>query len=103
VTRGEIWWVEDPQSGRRPFLLLTRDEAIPVLRAVIGIPASRTVRRIRTEVPLGPEDGMPTECVLSCDNPTVLPKAFFTERICSLRGERMHEVCGALAVATGCS
>jgi hypothetical protein len=41
--------------------------------------------------------------VLSLENTTLLPKAFFVERICRLGVERMREVCGALGVATGCS
>ena len=103
MTRGEVWWVEDPEAGRRPFLVLTREEALPVLRSLIGVPATRTVRGIPTEVPLGREDGMPSDCVLLLDNTTLLPKAFFVERICRLGLDRMREVCAALGIATGCS
>ena len=38
-----------------------------MLRAVIGVPATRTIRDIPTEVRLGPADGMPDECALSLD------------------------------------
>lgn len=103
MTRGDVWWAEDPLSGRRPFLVLTRQAAIPVLSAVIAVPATRTIRGIPTEVPIGPEDGMPESCVLSTDNVSVVPKAHLVERICHLGVERMAEVCRALAVATGCS
>src|SRR5207244_431835 len=103
VTRGEVWWGEDLAAGRRPYLLLTRADAVPVLHSVLAVPATRTVRGIATEVPLGPEDGMPSDCALSLDNTTLMPKAFLTEMICSLRGDRMHEVCKALRVATGCT
>lgn len=103
MTRGEVWWVERPRVGRRPHLVLTRPEAVPVLNSVIAVPATRTIRKLRTEVLIGPDDGMPAECVLSCDNTTLVPKVFFSERICELRGDRMHEVCEALAIATGCS
>ncbi len=81
---------------------MTRQTAIPIVHAIHAVPATRTIRGIPTEVPLGPEDGMPQECVLSLDNLSLVPRAFFVERICRLRAERMHEVCGALAVATGC-
>jgi mRNA interferase MazF len=70
---------------------------------VLGVPTTRTARGIPTEVELGSEDGMPDACVLSLDNVTVLPKAFFRERICTLGPERMDAVCRALARATGCS
>ena len=102
MSRGEVWWVEDPSAGRRPHLVLTRDGAIPVVNAVLAVPATTSIRRIPTEVPLGREDGMPTECVLTVDNTTLLPKGFFIDRICTLGPERMESVCRALSHATGC-
>jgi mRNA interferase MazF len=102
VTRGEVWWVEDPGAGRRPHLVLTRDAAIPVLHNVLAVPATTSIRGIPTEVALGHEDGMPKECVLNVDNATLLPKSFFIEPICTLAPERMESVCRALAHATGC-
>ncbi len=102
VNRGEVWWVEHPDAGRRPHLVLTRQAAIPVLNAYIAVPATRTVRGIPTEVPMGPEDGMPADCALSLDNVTVVPRSFFVERVCRLTTERLTEVCSALGLATGC-
>jgi mRNA interferase MazF len=102
VRRGEIWWVEDPAAGRRPHLVLMRDAAIPSLGSVIAVPATTTIRGIPTEVELGPEDGMPRDCVLSFDNTTLLPKAFFVEPICTLGADRLASVCKALDHATGC-
>lgn len=103
VRWGEVWWVEDPDVGRRPHLVLTRDRAVPVLHSVIAVPATTTARRVPTEVRVGVEDGMPDDGVLTLDNLTLMPKAFFRERICSLGPERMAQVCQALARATGCS
>ena len=103
MKRGEVWWVERPDAGRRPHLVLTRDVAIAPLSRVLGVPATRTVRGIATEVELGPDDGMPERCVLSLDNVRVLPKAYFVERICKLGPEPMDRVCRALAIATGCA
>ena len=102
VSRAEVWWVEDPAAGRRPHLVLTRDAAIPVVNTVLAVPATTTVRGIPTEISLGRKDGMPTECVLTVDNTTLLPKSFFINRICTLGPERMESVCRALALATGC-
>jgi mRNA interferase MazF len=103
VARGEVWWVEDPEVGRRPFLVLTRQAAIPILHSLLGVPATRTVRQIPTEVVLDRSDGMPDECALSMDNLRPVPKAYFRERITRLSVERMTEVCRALAVASGCA
>ena len=102
VSRGEVWWVEDPAAGRRPHLVLTRQRAIPVLHSVVAVPATTTARQIPSEVPLGAEDGMPQDCVLSLDNLTLMPKAFFVERICRLSPLKLRQVCAALAIATGC-
>ena len=102
MRRGEIWWVERPSAIRRPYLVLTRDAAIPRLESILGVPTTRTIRGIPTEVELGPRDGMPAPCVLSLDNTRVIRKSYFVDRICELQPERMHHVCEALAVATGC-
>jgi mRNA interferase MazF len=97
-----MWWVERPNVGRRPHLIVTRDAAIPVLNSLIAVPATRTVRGIETEVPLLRDEGMPSDCVLSLDNLSRVPKAFFVERICELRGDLLAQVCRALAYATDC-
>lgn len=102
VNRGEVWWVDDPELGRRPHLVLTRQAAIPILEGYLAIPATRTIRGIRTEVALGREDGMPERCVLTLDNMGVVYREFFAERICALGPDRLAEVCRALTVATGC-
>lgn len=103
MNRGEIWWAVDPEAGRRPFLVLARETAVPVLNRVIAVPATRTVRDLPTEVSLGPEDGMPSECVLAVDNITAIRKERLTEPITRLGPERMAQVCAALAIATGCA
>lgn len=97
-----MWWVERPTDGRRPYLVLVRDSAIPVMQTLVCVPATRTIRGIPSEVELGPDDGMPDRCVLSLDNVRVLPKSHFVERICTLGPERMAHVCRALGIATGC-
>jgi mRNA interferase MazF len=102
VTRGEVWWAEHPEAGRRPFLILTREAAIPVLTRVLAVPATRTIRNIPSEVLLSEDDGMPERCALSFDNVTTLPKALLTERICRLGVERLTEACRALKIASGC-
>lgn len=95
--------MEHPDAGRRPFLVLTRQAAIPVLNALLAVPATRTIRLIPTEVVLGIDDGMPEECALSLDNLTLVPKELFRNRITRLSVERMSEVCRALTLASGCS
>ena len=102
VDRGEVWWVEHPEAGRRPACVLTRQAAIGVLSSVLVAPATRTIRGIPTEVPLGPQDGMPSDCALSFDNLTTVPKALLTTRITALPEPKLAELCDALRAATGC-
>lgn len=100
--RGEVWWGELEGVGRRPFLVMTRSAAIPVLHSVLAAPITRTIRDIPTELRLTPDDGMPTECVASFDNLRVVPKAYLVERQCALDPMRLADACQALHVAVDC-
>jgi mRNA interferase MazF len=102
VNRGDICWLEFPDEKRRPALILTRAEAIPVMQKVIISYLTSTIRGIPTEVLLRVEDGVPRECVANLDNLRSVPRALLTEPLTSLSGARMHEVCKALSIATGC-
>ena len=102
MRRGEVWWAEPPEAGRRPHLVLTRDSAIPVLGSVLVAPATRNVRGIPTEVALTTDDGMPEDCALTLDNVRIIDKSFLVERMCTLGPATMDRVCRALAIATGC-
>jgi Growth inhibitor len=102
VARGEVWWYEHPGAERRLFLILTRDEAIPYLNQVLGVPVTTTIRGIPTEVALDRADGMPTECVLTFDNVAPIRLSLCTERVTTLSDERMDEACKALGRATSC-
>jgi mRNA interferase MazF len=102
VKRGDICWYEDLEEGRRPALILTRNEAIPVMRKVTVAFVTSTIRNIPSEVRLGAGDGMPAECVVNLDNLRQVSRALLNDPITSLAGKRMDEVCHALAIATGC-
>ena len=100
--RGDIWWGEIEDIGRRPFLVMARSAAIPILHSVLAAPITRTIRGIPTELLLGPDDGMPTECAASFDNLRPVPKAYLVDRICTLREVRIEEACAALRRAVEC-
>ncbi len=100
--RGEVWWGEIEDVGRRPFLVMTRSAAIPVLHNLLAAPITRTVRDIPTEVHLGLDDGMPSDCAASFDNLRVVPKAYLVDRVCALDPIRMVEACHALRAAVDC-
>ena len=74
VARDEIFWADlGPPAGRRPVCIITRDAAASVLTALTCAPITRTSRGIRSEVQVGPEDGLPEPCVISCDNIITVP------------------------------
>ncbi len=102
VQRGEVWWGEEPSIGRRPFLVFSSDEVIPVLRTVLAVPATRTIRGIPSEVRLGRDDGMPDDCALSFDNATVLDQSLLVERICRLDPATLAAACRAWRAAAAC-
>jgi mRNA interferase MazF len=102
VGRGEVWWHEHPDESRRPYLILQRDAAIPVLTQLLAVPATRTRRGIPTEVGLDEADGMPQACVLALDNLRQVRPSYLTRRITALGPERMREVCQALHAAVDC-
>jgi mRNA interferase MazF len=102
VARGDVCWLELESEGRRPVLVLTRDEAIPTLNAVVVALITRTIRGIPSEVELGPADGMPVECAATLDNLRTVPKALLTESITKLDLDLMDRVCRSLNLATGC-
>lgn len=102
MNRGDVYFYEHPEWGRRPVLVLTRNAAIPVVKRVLTASITRTIRNIPTEVLLDEDDGMPDRCVVSLDNLGDAWKAMLTERITTLSVERMSAVCASLALAVGC-
>ena len=89
-------------EGRHPVCVLTREEAIPSLRNIVVATVTSHKWGIRSEVPLGREDGVPRECVISLDNLRTVPKAQLTEPITRLSSKKMAELCAALDASTGC-
>jgi len=102
VRRGEIWWAElAPPAGRRPVLLLSRNEAYAVRELVTVAPVTTRTRHIPSEVPLEPEDGLPKPCVVNMDTITTIAKRSLQERLVSLSAKKLKEVEAALHFALG--
>ena len=60
----EIWWANLPApAGRRPVLLLSRDDAYEYLNKFLVAEVTTTVRNIAMEVSLGPAEGLQKRCV----------------------------------------
>ena len=100
MKRGEVWWARLPSPiGRRPVVLLSRDEAYHVRALVTVAPVTTTVRRIPVEVPLGPEDGLPKSCVVNLDTLMTVRKAQLTEFIVLLGPQKIDRINHALQFA----
>ena len=102
MRRGEVWWAElASPAGTRPVLLLSRDEAYLVRDLVTVAPVTTRVRHIPAEVPLGPEDGLPRNCVANLDIVTTIARASLRERVTALSPEKIRAVDAAIRFALG--
>ena len=99
--QGEIWWAE-AQDKRRPVLVVTRSEAVPVLTWVVVAPVTRTVRGIPTEIALGEADGLDMDCAASFDNLQPIRRGFLANRVSAGGLHRHAEICSALAALADC-
>jgi mRNA interferase MazF len=71
------------------------------LTGIVVAPITRTVRRIATEIALGPDEGLCVECVASFDNLQRIRRSTLTQRAGEL-GVRSSELCTALRTLADC-
>ena len=96
----EIWWADLPKpAGRRPVLLLSRDDAYGVLNKFVAAEITATIRHIPIEVPLGKAEGMLKPCVVNCDNLRTISKSYLVEKISQIPAKRIREVKRAVGYA----
>lgn len=104
MRRGDVWWAELPApAGKRPVVLLSRNEAYAVRALVTVAPVTTRARHIPTEVPLGPEEGLSKRCVANLDVVTTVPKGALTQRVAALPPAKVAAVDRALKFALGLS
>jgi mRNA interferase MazF len=102
MRRGEVWWADLPEpAGRRPVVLLSRNEAYVVRELVTVAPLTTRARDIPTEVALSQADGLPKACVANLDTITTIPKRSLTARIANLAPAKVQAVDTALRFALG--
>lgn len=101
--RGEVWWCELPDVGRRPVVVLSRDAAIPRLKRALVAPCTTTIRGLPSEVLLVPgADPIPRRSAVNLDSVESVSVGVLVDRLGRLRDDRMVEVCAALEVAVAC-
>ena len=104
VSRGEIWMVEFKRPDkRRPVLVLTRQEVIGFLNTVMVAPITSALRGAPGEVPVGIAEGLKHESAVNLDHVQTVQQNRLHKYVGSLSGDKMAEVCRALAIATGCA
>ena len=102
--RGEVWWCELAQVGRRPVVVLSRDAVIPRHRRALVAPCTTTIRGLVSEVVLEPgDDPIPLRSAVNLDSVESVAVTVLVDRLGRLADTRMREICAALAVAVDCA
>lgn len=88
--------METSNQKHRPVLVVTRDEALPVLNNVVIAPVTSTIRAIPTCIPVGPQEGIDHDSVATLDNLAAVPKSTLTLRLGTLGPGGRQRICAAL-------
>lgn len=103
VGRGEIWHYRfKAPDKRRPVLVLTRTEVIPLLHTVMVAPITSVRRGAPSEVHVGVAEGLQRDSAITLDHVQTVEKASLIGFVGTLSAAKLREVCVALAIATGC-
>jgi mRNA interferase MazF len=102
VRQFEVWWANLPLPvGRRPVLLLSRNDAYLYLNKFIVAEITTTIRAIPVEVKVGQREGLPSPCVANLDNIRTVARQWLDSRAGTLTASRHREVKRALGSALG--
>lgn len=102
VAQAELWLMETPNQKRRPVLVVSRDESIPVLSNIVVAPVTSTLRDIPTCIPVGPEQGIDHDSVATFDSLAAVPKSVLTTRLGRLGTGGRRQICEALDALANC-
>jgi mRNA interferase MazF len=94
--------METPNQKRRPVLIVSRDEVIPVLSNIVVAPITSTIRNIPTCIPVGPDEGIDHDSVATFDNLAAVPKSVLTTRLGELGADGRRRICEALDAVANC-
>lgn len=99
-----MWWANAPPPiGRRPVVLVSREQIYGVRRHVTVVPLTTIVRNIPTEVALGPDDGVPKRCVANADSITTIDKRRLSGFMCALERSKIDVLDKAIKFALALS
>lgn len=104
VARGEIWTYRfKAPDKRRPVLVVSRPDVIPLLHTVMVAPITSTRRGAPSEVDVGIEEGLKHDSAVNLDHVQTVEQARLISFVGTLSVAKMQQVCRALGVATGCA
>ena len=102
--RGEIWQYRfSAPDKRRPVVVLTRQDVLPMLRTAIVAPITSTIRGLPSEVVVGTDEGLKHDSAINLDHVQTVEQRSLHGFVGTLSEEKMGRVCRALALATGCA
>ncbi len=102
VAQAELWLMETPNQKRRPVLVVSRDDVIPVLNNVVVAPVTSTIRSIPTCILVGAAEGIDHDSVATFDDLAAVPKSVLTTRLGSLGVDGRLRNCRALEAMANC-
>lgn len=104
LNRGEIWlYTFKAPDKRRPVVILSRQEVIPLLRTVMVAPITSTIRGAPSEVVVGVEEGLRGDSAITLDHVQTVEKRRLRQFVGNLGPDKMRQVCRNLSIATGCA
>jgi mRNA interferase MazF len=102
IHRGDVYDADFPLAGTHPAVVVTREQAIPVLSAVTVVLVTSTVRGHPAEVPLdGTHLALHEHSVLNCDDLATLPKRLLMRYRGHLSPGQLGALDRALEIALG--
>ncbi len=103
VNRGDIWlYTFRPPDKRRPVLVLSRPDVIPLLSTVMVAPITSTIRGAPSEVVVGIDEGLKNESAVNLDHVQTVTQEALRHYLGRLSPEKMAAVCRSLAIAVAC-
>ena len=91
----------EPPIGNRPVVLVSRDSVYERRQTVLMVPVTTRIRGLRSELPLGPENGLPRRCVANADSLTTVDKGSLYEFVGILAPSKVDALDLALRFALG--
>ena len=103
IARGDIWLYHfKTPDKRRPVVVLSRPEVIPLLNTVMVAPITSTIHGAPSEVSVGVDEGLKHPSAVNLDHVQTVDQSRLIAYVGEVGSQKMREVCRALAIAVAC-